>query len=84
MTQFNLSTRDIAFTAVFAALSIIVCEVIPGIPIIGGSGNIKFDAALAPIYGLVIGPYLGALAALVGGLVAAGSGLSILTHNTFT
>ncbi len=57
----------------------IVCKVVPGIPIIGGSGSIKFDAALAPIYGLVIGPFLGALAALVGGLVSAGGYISILT-----
>ena len=79
MSPLKLSTRDIAFTAVFAALSVIVCKVIPGIPIIGGSGSIKFDAALAPVYGLVIGPYLGALAAIIGGLVAAGGYLSILT-----
>ena len=79
MSIFKLSPRDIAFTAVFAALSVIVCKVIPGIPIIGGSGSIKFDAALAPIYGLVTGPFLGAFAALVGGLVAAGGYLSILT-----
>ena len=79
MNPFKLSTRETAYTAVFAALSVIVCKVVPGIPIIGGSGSIKFDAALAPIYGLLIGPYLGALAALVGGLVSAGGYLSILT-----
>ena len=79
MKSLKITTRDIAYTAVFAALSVIVCNVVPGIPIIGGSGSIKFDAALAPIYGLLIGPYLGALAALVGGLVAAGGYLSILT-----
>ena len=79
MNFFKLSTREITYTAIFAALSVIVCKVVPGIPIIGGSGSIKFDAALAPMYGILIGPYLGALAALVGGLVAAGGYLSILT-----
>jgi hypothetical protein len=79
MSVFKLSSKDIAYTATFATLSVIVCKVIPGIPIIGGSGSIKFDAALAPIYGLIIGPYLGAFAALIGGLVSAGGYLSILT-----
>lgn len=79
MSEYRLSTRDVAFVAVFAALSFIVCKFVPGIPIIGGQGQIKLDAAMAPIYGLVIGPYLGFLAALFGGLIAAGSWFSILT-----
>jgi len=78
--RFKVSARDAAFVAVFAALSAVVIEVFPGIPIVGVSGsNIKFDAVLAPIYGLVIGPYLGFLAALIGGLITAGSPFSILT-----
>ena len=74
------SSRDVAFMAVFAALSAIVCKVVPGIPIVGvPEASIKFDAALAPIYGLVIGPYLGFLAALFGGLIVASSFFSVLT-----
>jgi uncharacterized membrane protein len=80
MVKIRTSTQDIAMTAIFAALSWIVSEFIPGIPIIGASGSrISFDVALAPIYGIVIGPYLGLLAALTGGLVAAGSLFTILT-----
>lgn len=80
MVNIRISTRDIAMTAIFAALSWIVSEFIPGIPIIGASGSrISFDVALAPIYGIIIGPYLGLLAALIGGLVAAGSLFTILT-----
>jgi len=80
MDRFKLSTRDIAFVAIFAALSVIICKTIPGIPIVGVSGaKIKFDVALAPIYGLIIGPYLGFLAALIGGLIAAGDWFSVLT-----
>jgi hypothetical protein len=75
-----LSARDVAFLAFFAALSVVVIKVLPGIPIVGVPGsNIKFDAVLAPIYGLVIGPYLGFLAALLGGWITAGSPFSILT-----
>lgn len=76
----NLSSRDVAFMAIFAALSAVVIRVLPGIPIVGATGaNIKFDAVLAPIYGLIIGPYLGFAAALFGGLITAGSPFDILT-----
>jgi len=78
--KLNLSTKDVAFVAIFAALSVITIKVVPGIPIIGiPEASIKFDAALAPIYGLVAGPYLGFLAALIAGLVTAGSPFSVLT-----
>ncbi|MEM2875843.1 MAG: hypothetical protein QXL67_02690 [Candidatus Bathyarchaeia archaeon] len=81
MKKFKISTRRLAFTAVFAGLSATVAEFVPGIPVIGASGaSIKFDAALAPIWGIVLGPGLGSLAALVGGLIAAGNNfLNLLT-----
>jgi hypothetical protein len=80
MSWFKLSSRDVAFVAVFAALSAIVCRIVPGIPIVGVSdSSIQFDAALAPIYGLVVGPYLGFLAGLLGGIVVASSWLSVFT-----
>ncbi|UCE16337.1 MAG: ECF transporter S component [Candidatus Bathyarchaeota archaeon] len=80
MGRFELSARDVAFVAIFAALSVITVKVIPGVPIVGVPGaSIKFDVAVAPIYGLVVGPYLGFLAAFVGGLIAAGSWFSVLT-----
>ncbi|MDI6904431.1 MAG: ECF transporter S component [Candidatus Bathyarchaeia archaeon] len=78
--KFKLSSRDVAFMAILAAFSTIVIKFFPGIPIVGVPGaNIKFDAAVAPIYGLIIGPYLGFLAALIGGLITAGSPFDILT-----
>jgi hypothetical protein len=80
MQKLKLSAREIALTAIFAALSWIVSEFVPGIPIIGASGSsISFDASLAPIYGVIIGPYLGFLAAVIGGLAAAGNLFTILT-----
>lgn len=76
----KLSSLDVAFMAVFAAFSAVVIKVLPGIPIVGAAGaSIKFDAVLAPVYGMVIGPYLGFAAALFGGLVTAGSPFDILT-----
>jgi hypothetical protein len=76
----RLSSRDVAFTAVFTAFSVIVIRLLPGIPIVGVSdARITFDAALAPIYGMIIGPYLGFASALFGGLITAGSVFNIFT-----
>jgi hypothetical protein len=80
MKWLKLTARDVAYVAIFAALSVVVIKVIPGFPIFGLSGSqIKFDAAIAPIYGLIMGPYLGFLAAFLGGIVLANSWFSVLT-----
>lgn len=76
----KISARNVAFMALFATLSVIICKWVPGIPIVGiPETSIKLDAAIAPIYGMVIGPYLGFFAALIGGFIAAESPFSILT-----
>lgn len=76
----KLSSLDVALMAVFAAFSAAVIRILPGIPIVGAAdASIKLDAVLAPIYGMVIGPYLGFAAALFGGLVTAGGPFDILT-----
>jgi hypothetical protein len=80
MGPIKIRARDVAFVGVFAALSVVVIRVIPGFPIIGLSeSQIKFDAAIAPIYGMILGPYLGSLAAFIGGIVLANSWFSVLT-----
>jgi len=80
MKWLKLTARDVAYIAIFAALSVVVINVIPGFPVFGLSGSqIKFDAAIAPIYGLIMGPYLGFLAAFIGGIVLANSWFSVLT-----
>lgn len=73
MQKTSLSARQVSLVAVFAALSVAVIIFLPGIPMIGLPGaRITLDASIAPVYGLVIGPYLGALAALLGGIIVAG------------
>ena len=80
MVNIRISARDVAYIGVFAALSVVVIRVIPGFPIIGLSDSqIKFDAAIAPIYGMILGPYLGFSAAFIGGIVLANSWFSVLT-----
>jgi hypothetical protein len=76
----KLSSFDVALMAVFAAFSAAVIKILPGIPIVGAAdASIKLDVVLAPVYGMVIGPYLGFVAALFGGLVTAGGPFGILT-----
>ncbi|MBC7130708.1 ECF transporter S component [Candidatus Bathyarchaeota archaeon] len=76
----KVSPKEVALVAIFAALSWIASKFVPGIPIIGAEGStISWDASLAPIYGIILGPYLGFAAALIGGLVAAGSLFTVLT-----
>ncbi|MEM4480922.1 MAG: ECF transporter S component [Candidatus Bathyarchaeia archaeon] len=80
MASLEFSAKNVALMTVFTALSFIICKFIPGIPIVGvPDAQIKFDAAVAPLYGMIIGPYLGFLAALIGGLIAAGSPFTVLT-----
>lgn len=59
-----------ALVAAFAALYLIL-SILPGIPVVGFPAiKIEFEAALASVMGLVLGPYLGGLAALLGTVLA--------------
>lgn len=60
----------ISIVALFAALYV-VFSLLPGIPVIGlPEMKIELEASIASIFGIVLGPYLGALAALIGTIVA--------------
>lgn len=65
----DFSSRDLALTGVFASLYIVLSTV-PLFPVIGVVGR-TFTVALiiAPLMGLIIGPYRGALAASIGGFI---------------
>ena len=68
----KITTKQIAlmalFAALFYALSLIAPIQIP-VPAVG-TMEISFAALIATIFGLVLGPYLGAAAALLGSSVA--------------
>lgn len=67
----KLTTRHIALTAVFAALYYVLSIISPYVPAIGVPDiKIKLEALIASVFGLVLGPYLGFLAALTGAFVA--------------
>jgi hypothetical protein len=66
----KLSTRHLALVAVFSALYYVLSLVSPKIPSIGLPDiKIQLEALIASVFGLVLGPYLGALSAFMGAFV---------------
>jgi len=64
-----MATRDIALTTSMAALYVAL-SYLPGFPVIGVEGaTIGVLSAVVPVFGFVLGPWLGASAAFVGGIV---------------
>jgi hypothetical protein len=63
------STNQIALVAIFAALFAALAITVPSINL-GNGINISLSALIASIFGLVLGPYLGASAALLGSAVS--------------
>lgn len=67
----KLSARNVALTAVFAALYYVLSLITPYIPAVGiPEIKISLEALIASVFGLVLGPYLGALTALVGAFIS--------------
>lgn len=66
----RLSSKEIALTAVFAALYIGVATIPWKLPVIGGQGSLEPSLVLGPVFGFVLGPYLGFIAAFLGAFVA--------------
>jgi len=66
----KLSTKQIALVSAFATLIVIVTR-LPGIPIVSGAGGgIEVSAILYPIVGIILGPWAGAVAVLLGNFIA--------------
>jgi hypothetical protein len=67
----KLTTRNVALITIFAALYYVLSLITPYIPAIGVADiKISLEALIASIFGLVLGPYLGAAAAFLGVFVA--------------
>lgn len=65
--RLKLSSRSIALVAIFAALYYVLSLISPYIPAIGLPDLvIRLEALMASVFGFVLGPYLGALAAFLG------------------
>ncbi len=70
MVSTGLTTRNVAAVAIFAALYFVLSLVTPYVPAIGVPEiKISLEALIATVFGLILGPYLGASAAFLGALV---------------
>jgi len=71
LPSFYLSTRNIALTACFAALYV-VFSFWNLFPVIGTEGRwINAAVIMAPLFGIILGPYHGVLAITIGGITGA-------------
>jgi len=67
----KLSSRHIALVAIFAALYYVLSLISPYVPAVGlPELQIRLEALVASVFGFVLGPYLGALAAFLGAFIA--------------
>ncbi len=65
-----ITTKQLALTAIFAALYAVL-RAIPTIPMIGVPGaSFSLSDILAPIYGIILGPYVGGASVLIGTFTA--------------
>ena len=64
------TTKTIAIISIFTALYAVM-RIIPTVPMIGGSGaSFSLSDVIAPIYGLILGPYIGGLSVIIGSFLA--------------
>ena len=75
--KFHISTKQIALIAVFAALYSVV-RLIPMGPMIGLSGTFSIADCLAPVYGIVLGPFTGGVSIIIGTFLSMAFGKPVI------
>jgi hypothetical protein len=71
MMKVNLKAKQVALIAIFAALYFILSLITPYVPAIGiPELKISLEALIATVFGIILGPYLGAAAAFIGAGIA--------------
>ena len=73
LSNINTRTKIIASITVFSALYTIL-RLIPTIPMVGIVGAFSLSDTLAPIYGVILGPYIGGLSVILGTFLAMAMG----------
>jgi hypothetical protein len=73
LSEIGARTKSVALLVVFTSLYIIF-RIIPYSLLIGGGGFLSFSDFLAPIFGIILGPYLGGLSVILGNFTALGLG----------
>lgn len=67
MMKINLSAKQVALMAIFAALYFILSLITPYVPAVGiPELKISLEALIATVFGIILGPYLGAATAFLG------------------
>ena len=67
-------TKIIAIVSIFTALYAVL-RIIPTVPMIGSSGNwFSVSDVISPIYGIILGPYIGGLSIILGTFLAMAMG----------
>ena len=67
-------TKIIALVSIFTALYAVL-RIIPTVPMIGSSGNwFSVSDVIAPLYGIILGPYIGGLSIIIGTFLAMAMG----------
>lgn len=69
ISHLSKNTKAIAAIAIFAALYSVV-KLIPMGPMIGLSGTFSVADCLAPIYGIILGPYIGGSSVVLGTFIS--------------
>lgn len=70
ITENAPKTKIIAIVSIFTALYAVL-RIIPTVPMIGASGaSFSLSDVIAPLYGIILGPYIGGLSVIIGSLIA--------------
>jgi hypothetical protein len=77
LRNLNRNTKAIAAIAIFAALYSVIRQIPMG-PMIGLSTNFSVSDCLAPIYGIILGPYVGGASVLLGTFLAMALGKPVV------
>src|SRR5665648_146369 len=73
LRSLNQNTKAIAAIAIFSALYAAL-RIIPTIPMIGTGATFHLSDILAPLFGILLGPYVGGISIIIGTFAAIGLG----------
>ena len=73
LKSMSRNTKAIAAIAIFSALYAAL-RIIPTVPMIGTGTTFHFSDILAPLLGILLGPYVGGISIIIGTFAAIGLG----------
>ena len=73
LRHLNRNTKAIASIAIFSALYAAL-RIIPTVPMIGTGATFHLSDILAPLFGILLGPYVGGISIIIGTFAAIGLG----------